>query len=185
MAFSDMLNTRVARDGISPIYVVYWTTCSVLAGLLLAPAVLPSITAPSPMVVHTAPVDHATHLTHDHTAHDTLYPVPAEGAPQIEISVEKDGGAGWNLYVETENFTFTPRAVNAPTRPNEGHAHIYINDEKLGRLYGGAYHIADLPPGTHVISVSLNGNAHEVFAVDGVPIAAEVTLVQPAPQSSS
>lgn len=42
----------------------------------------------------------------------------------------------------------------------EGHAHIYIDDVKIGRVYGEWYHLAtanlNLSPGSHVVRVDLN-----------------------------
>lgn len=165
-----------------PIYLVYLSVCSLLVGLLIAPFVLPSISAPDPHVVaQTLEDDHSTHFTHDHTMHSATIEIPAARAPEISIEMVKDIGSGWNLFIETKNFTFTPRFANEASVPNEGHAHIFLNGEKIGRLYGNAYHIADLEPGSHVISVSLNGNAHETFTVDGIPIEAEIQFVQPMP----
>jgi hypothetical protein len=115
-------------------------------------------------------------LSHDGHVHET-HDVAAEGAPAITgFRIEKDAVGGWNVFVETENFTFAPELVNTDNVDNTGHAHLYINGTKLARLYGPAHHIEALPFGPHDFRVVLNTNQHEEYAIAGRPIAAELTL---------
>lgn len=101
----------------------------------------------------------------------------AEGAPAIlDFRIEKDAKAGWNVFLVTENFTFTPEAVNQPHVANTGHAHLYINGTKLARLYGPAYHIEALPFGPHDLEVVLNTNEHAQYTILGRPVSAELTF---------
>ena len=58
----------------------------------------------------------------------------------------------------------------------EGHAHIYVDGDKLGRLYTDWFHIASLEPGIHEIRVSLNGNNHAPYYYAGMPVESLVTL---------
>ena len=58
--------------------------------------------------------------------------------------------------------------------------HIYVNGQKLGRLYTAAYHLAALPAGTTEVAVRLAGNDHVEYAdVEGVAV------VEVAPEDSS
>ncbi|MEM8775721.1 MAG: hypothetical protein AAGF53_11855 [Pseudomonadota bacterium] len=160
-----------------PVFVfVFWSALCVFAGLIFAPSIL----AEPPIE------DHTDHFTHEHAQHShaTLDVDPAS-APKITIDVTKDAKSGWNVIIETQNFRFTPEAVNGDNVPNEGHAHIYVNGEKQARLYGNAYHLADLPSGEHEISVSLNANDHSTLAIEGKPIEARVTVTQPQVQAMS
>lgn len=110
------------------------------------------------------------------------YMVPENSpAPSVKVFLEKDTKAGYNLHIETQNFTFTPENVNKENVMNEGHAHIFINGEKVGRLYGNWYHIKSLPMGKVYVTVNLTANNHATYVVNGVEIADTVTVSVPPP----
>ena len=69
-----------------------------------------------------------------------------------------------------------PDAVDAAHVPGAGHAHMYLNGLKLGRVFGGEYRIGTLPPGTHSLRVALNTNDHRAYATADGPVSASVTL---------
>ena len=109
-------------------------------------------------------------LAHEGHVHETQ-DVSAQDAPEIvDFRVEKDASGGWNVFITTQNFTFTPEHVNQPHVAGEGHAHLYINGSKLARLYGPAYHIESLPYGPHEMRVVLETNEHHEYAIAGRPI---------------
>jgi len=109
-------------------------------------------------------------VAHEGHIHETQ-DVEAEGAPEIvDFRVEKDASSGWNVFVTTQNFEFTPENVNQPHVAGQGHAHLYINGSKLARLYGPAYHIESLPFGPHELRVVLETNEHHEYAIVGRPI---------------
>lgn len=113
---------------------------------------------------------------HQH-AHEKLKDVSGEGrAPALAISVTRDLLSGWNLELEVENFEFSPEQASHAHVPGKGHAHLYIDDRKIARLYGRWYHIADLPPGPHEIRVTLNANDHSTLAVGAKPVDAVTRL---------
>ncbi len=117
---------------------------------------------------------HAEAMTHDHA---TAINLPAgPDAPGLEISLTPDPMAGWNLHVMPQNFRFAPENASQPDKPGEGHAHVYVNGQKLARLYGGWMHIPDLPKGETTVEVSLNANSHSTLTVDGKPVSASVTV---------
>jgi len=124
-------------------------------------------------------LDHAAmgHGDMDHAAmHDTLLEVPASDAPGVSIMLKPDPMAGYNLHTTVENFAFSPEGASLADVPGQGHAHVYINGEKLGRLYGEWLHIASLPKGDVTVEVTLNSNDHRPLAIDGKPISASTTL---------
>ena len=109
--------------------------------------------------------------------HDTPLSLPAgPDAPTLDLRIEKDPVGGWNLKIETGNFRFAPEAVNGAPAANQGHAHVYVDGEKLARVYAPWFHLGALPRGRHVISVSLNANDHRPLAVDGTPLEASRTV---------
>lgn len=117
---------------------------------------------------------HAETMAHDHTAAINLPAGP--DAPGLEISLTPDPMAGWNLHVVPHNFRFAPENASMADKPGEGHAHVYVNGQKLARLYGGWMHIPDLPKGETTVEVSLNANSHSTLTVDGKPVSASVTV---------
>ena len=99
--------------------------------------------------------------------------IPEGGAllpPRVEIEVLKDPMSGWNLHVMTSEFRFAPEHVSGPVHLGEGHAHLYINDEKINRLYGPWYHLGKLSPGRHKIRVDITANNHASYTYQGEPI---------------
>ena len=110
-------------------------------------------------------MDHSKmkHSAHDHA---TMLSLPAgPDAPTLEFTLEKDNSSGWNLHIITSNFRFAPQAASSPHVEGEGHAHIYVNGEKLARVYGPWFHIAKLPKGEAMVTITLNANNHSPLAV--------------------
>lgn len=106
---------------------------------------------------------------------------PSEELPDVRMDIQEDAMGGYNIRVTTTNFTFTPQNVNTQNRMYEGHAHLHINGEKVGRIYGEYYHLAALPPGTYEIAVTLNSNNHDDFVIRGNPIEDSKVLVVKGP----
>lgn len=129
---------------------------------------------------HGGMVDHAAmdHGSGDHAMmHDTPLEVEGVPAPTLAIMVSADPMAGHNLHVMVENFRFSPQNASGADVPGEGHAHVYVNGQKLGRLYGAWYHIDGLPKGEHMVEVTLNSNNHQPLAVGGVLVEASAKVV--------
>lgn len=120
--------------------------------------------------------DHAGMAHGDDAAHAALHNTPLEvegtAPPSVSIMVSPDPMSGHNLHVIVENFTFSPQNASGADVPGEGHAHVYANGVKLGRLYGPWFHLENLPKGTVDIKVTLTSNTHQPLAVDGVLVEA-------------
>lgn len=117
--------------------------------------------------------DHSGHSSADHD-HSAVSPwVGAEPSIALQLLPEDDGS--FNLFVETTGFTFAPEHVNQASVQGEGHAHVYVNGEKIMRIYGPWVHIDSLPSGG-LLRVSLNTNDHTEWGFDGMPIAAEMYI---------
>ncbi|MEO0825062.1 MAG: hypothetical protein AAFW84_01990 [Cyanobacteria bacterium J06635_15] len=87
--------------------------------------------------------------------------------PTLDLVVYEDPVEGWNLELQVSNFRFAPENVNGASSTDEGHAHLYVNGEKMGRIYGPWHHLPSLPPGDHEIMVELNANGHEPLVYQG------------------
>ncbi len=125
---------------------------------------------------HAGGMSHAAHGGDAH--HHDILNLSKDGAgPTVIASVTADPQSGWNLYIETTNFRFSPENASRPHIQGEGHAHIYINGEKVARHYGPWFHIDTLSAGQNTIEVTLNSNDHRLLALDGAPLRARVNVV--------
>lgn len=104
--------------------------------------------------------------------------MPAAEAPALALAVSRDG-EGWRVRADVARFRFAPEAMDGPHAPGEGHGHLYLGGLKLQRMTGPEARIGRLPPGRHVVRVTLNTNDHRLYAADGAPVSAEVAIVQP------
>lgn len=127
--------------------------------------------------VFDSPAGHAHHETYVHPA--------GTEAPTVKLHVTPDKKSGFNIKVETTNWTWAPDNVNGEAAPNEGHGHLYVDGVKVARLYGPYYHLDGLEPGQHDIKVTLNANNHADYAVDDHhKLEASVSVVKGAAGSS-
>ena len=122
---------------------------------------------------HHAPAQAAGHAHRGETVDLPAGP----GAPTLELRVDRDAKAGWNLQIATTNFHFAPERANAPHRPGEGHAHVYVDGRKIARVYGPWFHLDALPPGGATVAVTLNANDHRGLAVAGRALRVERRIV--------
>ena len=102
--------------------------------------------------------------------------VSEDPAPELSLSWKtppKKNGA--TVQLDTRNFTFLRAKDDAVHLPNEGHAHVYLNGLKLGRLYEKTYVVGPLSPGSYALSVALNSNRHRPYLNEGAIV--ESTLV--------
>jgi len=121
------------------------------------------------------------HDAHDHKAehdHGDLVEVGGATPPTLDFEVIADTVAGWNLWIKTTHFTFDPKSVNGPNVDGTGHAHVYVDGEKLARVYGPWIHLTGIPEGAETIMVTLNANDHSTLAVNGAPLAVVKPLTQ-------
>ena len=96
--------------------------------------------------------------------------------PEVSIAAYKDAESGYNIRMVTTNFQIVPEHASTVFVENEGHAHLYLNGEKIARVYGEWYHIPNLEPGTHTLRVVLNSHDHKDLMVNGQVIAATTTI---------
>lgn len=111
-------------------------------------------------------------VSHVHERRDVTEPYPA-----VALEVIKDSKMGWNIFIKTENYVFAPEAVNTEYQPGVGHAHLYVNGERITRLYGPWYYLKELPPGRNIVTVALSGNDHSELYADDKMIQATYTIV--------
>jgi hypothetical protein len=117
------------------------------------------------------------HGNHDH-AHNHSQ-IEADRPMTVRLEVSPDLLSGYNLTIHTEHFSWAPQRASTKHFTGEGHAHLYINDVKFGRLYGAHHHIPSsaLQAGENVITVTLNANTHEDYTIGGELVAASTTIM--------
>lgn len=100
--------------------------------------------------------------------------------PTVSLTATKDEIGGFNIHIETSNFTWAPENASEAHVPGEGHAHIYVDGVKVGRVYSNWYHLAtanlDLAAGIHTVEVNLNGNDHGAYTVNGEEVRASAEI---------
>ena len=99
--------------------------------------------------------------------HQTVMIKEGQPVPNIDLVVYEDEVKGWNLEIQLNNFQLTPQDVNSDNQPNQGHAHLFVNDKKITRIYGNWYYLETLPVGSNKVKVILNTNGHESLMYQG------------------
>ncbi len=117
--------------------------------------------------------------------HDHEGSVEAAAPMSVELDVVEDPKSGYNLFFRTIGFTWSPEHASTNHVDGEGHAHLYVDGVKIGRIYGEAYHLGALEEGPHEITIELNTNTHAPYTVDGQPVAETATVESPAPAEAS
>ena len=111
-----------------------------------------------------------------HHNHDMPRNISAEYAPRLDIEVLADPVSGYTVLLEVQNFNLAPEKIDQEHQEGEGHAHIYVDGEKIARFASLSYHLGALSLGKHEVSVTLNGNDHRPLAIDDRLIEARKTV---------
>lgn len=90
--------------------------------------------------------------------------------------MQADDTEGWNLFLATEGFEWAPESASGEHVDGLGHAHLYIDGIKTARLYGAAYHLTRLEPGSHEIRATLNGNDHAEYETGDATVKTTATI---------
>lgn len=103
--------------------------------------------------------------------------IVAAGPMAVDFRLEADPLGGANLFVtEVSGFVFAPERGGGEHVDGEGHAHVYVNGVKAGRLYGAAFHLGAMAEGLNEVRVSLNANSHVPYIWDGLPVEAAASI---------
>lgn len=120
-------------------------------------------------------------LPHENMAGHTHAMIEVDGTlpvPGVKMTLIPDSKDGYNLKLSVTNFTFTPEVAGGISVPNQGHAHLYINDVKVSRIYGEWFYVSSslLKDGENTLMVTLNANDHSDWVYQGGHIG-DVALV--------
>ncbi|AFZ47481.1 hypothetical protein Cyast_1519 [Cyanobacterium stanieri PCC 7202] len=120
---------------------------------------------------------HHTQENEHHHHHTSIDVSDHNLIPRVQIEVLEDAMKGWNVKISTENFDFVPDTVNQESSINQGHGHLYINGEKITRIYGNWHYISELPKGENEIKITLNTNLHEELIYQGEIIGDRTVII--------
>jgi hypothetical protein len=123
---------------------------------------------------------HGHNLPHGHSAAHEMVAVPeGQPVPTVDLIVHDDPKSGWNLQVVIENLNITPESAGLAHVDGEGHAHLYINGDKITRLYGEWFYLSKdwLQKGSHEIKITLSSNDHKDFMYNDAVISDFETIV--------
>ncbi len=118
---------------------------------------------------------HQEHEGHRMPASSVAWSGPA--SPVLSLDVSRDTAGGWNVHLEVDGFTFVPEQAGRPAVAGEGHAHLYVDDRKVARMYSPWHYLDTLSPGTHEVRVVLNTNDHQFYVHEGRPLEARRLIV--------
>jgi hypothetical protein len=131
-------------------------------------------------VGHTMNQSHPVQLQAPDHVHTLLEVDKSKPIPTISLSAIRDSKSGYNIHITTQNFTFTPEQAGQEAVPGKGHAHLYVNDKKISRIYGNWFYLSGdlLPNATNTVLVTLNSNDHKDWASNGQTIGVEIDLAK-------
>lgn len=101
---------------------------------------------------------------------------PKSDIPGVWMEITEDAKSGYNIHFITSNFTFTPEKVNTEHRLGEGTLTLFVNGDKIGRVYNEWYHLEIQEKGTYEIVVTINANTQSEYTIRGTPISSRQTL---------
>ena len=110
---------------------------------------------------------------HGSMNHDALV---SEVLVEVGIDADPDEDGGVMVHIVTEGWRWAPENVNGEHVPGEGHAHAYVDDEKVNRVYGPYYYLSGLAAGERHIRVTLNANSHNDLVYGGAPVEASAIV---------
>ena len=98
-------------------------------------------------------------------------------APRLSISpVTAPSADGFEIALQTENFSFLKPDEGAPHVSGEGHGHVYLNGLKLGRAYADIFKVGALPSGKYTLTVGLYANSHQPYFNAGSPVSTSLVF---------
>lgn len=119
---------------------------------------------------------------HAHGATDSV--AAPEPTPVVDLAITEDPKTGWNVAVELANLTLAPEAEGTDPVDGQGHLHLYVDGERITRLYGLNWHLPALTEGSHEVMVEVSANDHRAYAIDEEPIMAAVAIEVPADKAT-
>ncbi len=104
-----------------------------------------------------------------------------QSAPRINASLIGGGAEGWLVNLDIPGYQLSRQCP--PERYARGilcgHAHLYVNDVKAQTIYQNLAMVKALPPGRHMLTISLNAPGHEFYLHRGKPVMQHLAVTVP------
>jgi hypothetical protein len=97
-------------------------------------------------------------------------------APKLVLTATPDSMGGFNVRVRMANFRLAPEHTGGKPTAGEGHLHLYVDGQKLTRLYGPWFYLEGLGQGAHALRVDAMANNHAPYHRGGSPIFATTAV---------
>ena len=114
--------------------------------------------------------------------HEGVHRVAAAQAPSLALGVRIDTQGRFVLILDTQDFQFSREHADGAHVDGEGHAHIYVDGVKLGRIYAREHPLEGLEPGRREVRVALFTNDHRAYASDAGRAEITIVLLVPRPR---
>ncbi|WP_025026563.1 hypothetical protein [Caldalkalibacillus mannanilyticus] len=85
--------------------------------------------------------------------------------PSFEVTHEVKGQEV-HMEFELQHFELSLKNVNKEKVNGQGHLHVYIDGEKVAKVYDKHFVLKNVPMGTHEIKIELAHNDHESLGID-------------------
>ena len=113
----------------------------------------------------------------------SVHEITQEQAPTSSLKVEKDPTGGFNVQVVTDNFVWRPELASTQHVPGEGHAHVFLDGQKIMRIYNPWFHLNTYQfatrSGEQLLSIEFVGNDHAAYTIQGLPVGTEQVVDVP------
>jgi hypothetical protein len=116
------------------------------------------------------------HVSGGHMMHEKLDVSDFSEEPSVDLEVIQNPNSSYNAKITLDNIFFAPDKVGTTHVEGEGHAHIYVDGEKVSRVYGEWFYLGNLNPGERTVMVTLSTNDHRELEKDGELISAMIRV---------
>lgn len=114
---------------------------------------------------------------HDgHHGHATVDVSDLSPTPAIELTLTADAMGGWTGRAIATDHDIAPLSASTDHVAGQGHMHLFVNGERIGRLYNEWFHLDPLGEGDHDVRVELSSNTHGALSVGDDIIEDQVTV---------
>jgi hypothetical protein len=93
--------------------------------------------------------------------------IESQHHPQATMNIKHEViGKDLHLHVELSNFQLSLNSMDKESELGQGHIHLYVDDEKVTKIFEPEYVLKGLEPGVHLIRLELAHNDHESYGVE-------------------
>lgn len=93
-----------------------------------------------------------------------------ETLPGVAMNLTQDANGNYVVEIDTKNFTWAEESDEPNFVIGEGHAHIYLDGEKVAASYSSSYVLPEMNSGLYEVRVSLVSADHQEYLINNLPI---------------